>query len=146
MLCGGRPVVLGRLRPRQVARGLAAAGGQQEVPPDAEVVVVGGGAVATSTAFHLARGGAGRGVLLLEAEKLTAGTTWHSAAMVNSLRFGIVEAKLVNHTKQLIGQLEEETGVSPGYKVHGGLTVTTKPDHMDQFRWVCFLLIIIVTF
>jgi len=98
------------------------------------VVVVGGGAVGASTAYHLAMRGAGDGVLLLEGEKLTAGTTWHSAAMLNTLRFGIIEAKLVNHTKRLVSHLEAETGVSPGYKVHGGLTVTTKADHMDQFR------------
>jgi len=96
--------------------------------------VVGGGAVGASTAYHLAKIGAGAGVLLLEGEKLTAGTTWHSAAMLNTLRFNIIEAKLVNHTKRLVSHLEAETGVSPGYKVHGGLTVTTKADHMDQFR------------
>ena len=66
--------------------------------------MVGGGAVGASTAYHLAARGAGDGVLLLEVkfsivlcrlliqgEKLTAGTTWHSAAMLNTLRFGIIE-------------------------------------------------------
>ena len=66
--------------------------------------MVGGGAVGASTAYHLAARGAGDRVLLLEVkfsivlcrlliqgEKLTAGTTWHSAAMLNTLRFGIIE-------------------------------------------------------
>jgi len=119
---------------RQLIRRGLAQDVKNGLPKEAKVVVVGGGAVGASTAYHLAKIGAGAGVLLLEGEKLTAGTTWHSAAMLNTLRFNIIEAKLVNHTKRLVSHLEAETGVSPGYKVHGGLTVTTKADHMDQFR------------
>ena len=34
--------------------------------------------------------------LLIQGEKLTAGTTWHSAAMLNTLRFGIIEVTNTN--------------------------------------------------
>ena len=77
------------------------------VPQSADVVVVGGGVVGASTAFHLAQQGAGSGVVLLEADKLTCGTTWHSAAMLNTLRGNIIEAQLVNHTKYLASEVLE---------------------------------------
>ena len=97
-------------------------------------VVVGGGVVGASTAYHLASLGAGANTLLLESNKLTSGTTWHSAAMINSLRGDVVDGLLARHTKTLVSSvLEEETGVSPGFKRHGGLTVTSNPEMMTQF-------------
>ena len=44
----------------------------------AEVVVVGGGIVGCSVAYHLARLGI-TDVVVIEQNKLTAGTTWHAA-------------------------------------------------------------------
>ena len=97
-------------------------------------MVVGGGAVGASTVYHLARLGAATRTLLLESNKLTSGTTWHSAAMINSLRGDVVDGLLARHTKTLVTSvLEEETGVSPGFKRHGGLTVTSNPEMMTQF-------------
>ena len=97
-------------------------------------MVVGGGVVGASTAYHLARLGAGANTVLLESNKLTSGTTWHSAAMINSLRGDVVDGLLAAHTKSLVASvLEEETGVSPGFKRHGGLTVTSNPEMMTQF-------------
>ena len=71
------------------------------------------------SAYHLTRRGAGPETLLLEADKLTSGTTWHSAAMINSLRSNVVDGLLARHTKELVSEvLEKETGVSPGFKRH----------------------------
>ena len=100
----------------------------------ADQVVVGGGVLGASTAYHLARLGAGANTILLESNKLTSGTTWHSAAMINSLRGDVVDGLLAGHTKTLVSSvLEEETGVSPGFKRHGGLTVTSNPEMMTFF-------------
>ena len=42
---------------------------------------------------------------------MTSGTTWHSAAMLNTLRSSVTEAELVMYTKTLASQvLERETG------------------------------------
>ena len=42
---------------------------------------------------------------------MTSGTTWHSAAMLNTLRSSVTEAELVLYTKTLASQvLELETG------------------------------------
>ena len=54
-------------------------------PTHASVVVIGGGIMGTSTLYHLAKAGVGDAVLI-ERNKLTSGTTWHSAAQVRALR------------------------------------------------------------
>ena len=99
------------------------------LPASADHVIVGGGVAGASTAYHLASLGAGGSCLLLESDKLTSGTTWHSAAMLNTLRSGVTEAELMMYTKRLASEfLEAETGQSTGYKRHGGLTVTGNPE------------------
>ena len=108
------------------------------LPASADIVIVGGGVAGASTAYHLASLGAGSSCLLLEGEKLTSGTTWHSAAMLNTLRSSITEAELTLYTKRLASEvLEAETGQSTGYKRHGGLTVTGSRERMIQFQKEC---------
>lgn len=48
------------------------------LPPSAEVVVVGGGSLGCQTTYHLAKQGV-TSVVLLERDRLTSGTTWHTA-------------------------------------------------------------------
>lgn len=47
-------------------------------PSSAQVVVVGGGSLGCQTTYHLAKMGLS-GVVLLERDRLTSGTTWHTA-------------------------------------------------------------------
>ena len=56
------------------------------LPEEADVVVIGGGSVGCSTAYHLAKMGAGK-VVLLEKHKLTSGTTWHTAGRISFTDF-----------------------------------------------------------
>lgn len=49
----------------------------QNIPTSSDVVVIGGGSLGCSTAYHLAK--LGVGVTLIEKDRLTAGTTWHTA-------------------------------------------------------------------
>ena len=51
-------------------------------PTQAEIIVIGGGIVGCSTAYHLAKFGA-KDVLLLERHKLTSGSTFHAAGLVD---------------------------------------------------------------
>lgn len=53
-------------------------GPSQPLPSTADVVVIGGGSLGCQTLYHLAKLGVGRAVLL-ERERLTSGTTWHTA-------------------------------------------------------------------
>ena len=50
-------------------------------PSHANVVVVGGGIIGNSVCYHLAKNGV-KDVVLLEANKITSGTTWHAAGLV----------------------------------------------------------------
>lgn len=55
-----------------------AQGPSQPLPSTADVVVIGGGSLGCQTLYHLAKLGV-RGAVLLERERLTSGTTWHTA-------------------------------------------------------------------
>ena len=69
--------------------------------------------------------------------RLTSGTTWHSAAMVFSARGDAHDAALTKYTKHLATDvLEKETGVSPGFISHGGLSVTRDPQRLKEFQYV----------
>lgn len=59
--------------PSTVARGPS-----QPLPSTAHVVVIGGGSLGCQTLYHLAKLGVS-GAVLLERERLTSGTTWHTA-------------------------------------------------------------------
>lgn len=56
----------------------AARGPSRPLPSAADVVVIGGGSLGCQTLYHLAKLGVS-GALLLERERLTSGTTWHTA-------------------------------------------------------------------
>jgi len=56
----------------------AAQGPSQPLPGTASVVVIGGGSLGCQTLYHLAKLGVS-GAVLLERERLTSGTTWHTA-------------------------------------------------------------------
>ena len=51
---------------------------------EVDVVVIGGGSIGASVAYHLQD--RGLSVCLLERDRLTSGTTWHSAGMLWRLR------------------------------------------------------------
>lgn len=55
-----------------------AQGPSQPLPSTANVVVIGGGSLGCQTLYHLAKMGVS-GAVLLERERLTSGTTWHTA-------------------------------------------------------------------
>src|SRR5260370_16875400 len=53
------------------------------LPQRARVVIVGGGVTGCSIAYHLAHLG-WTDIVLLEQNRLTAGTTWHAAGLITS--------------------------------------------------------------
>lgn len=55
-----------------------AQGPSRPLPSTANVVVIGGGSLGCQTLYHLAKLGVS-GAVLLERERLTSGTTWHTA-------------------------------------------------------------------
>ena len=49
------------------------------------------------------------------------------------------ESKLMRHTRNVITTIEDETGVSPGWIKHGGLTITKNIKFMDELRLDSYL-------
>jgi len=102
-----------------------------ELPSYADVVVVGGGSIGTSTLLHLQE--RGLNAILLERHQLTAGTTWHSAGMLWSLRPADVDIEMLNYTKTLIKKLEVETETDI-WTENGGLFIASSPERVAEYQ------------
>lgn len=105
----------------------------QALPSHASVVVIGGGIMGCSTLYHLAKQGVGDAILL-ERNKLTSGTTWHSAAQVRALRHSRNLTRMIQYSVELYAQLEQETGQSVGWIQQGSLSIATNPDRLTMIR------------
>jgi len=106
------------------------------VPSHARVVVIGGGVIGCSVAYHLAHMGC-REVVLLERHQLTAGTTWHSAGLM--VTFGSTSetsTEFRKYTRDLYARLEQETGVSTGFKPVGFIECAIDDGRLEEYRRV----------
>ncbi len=103
------------------------------LPSRARIVIIGGGVVGTSVAYHLTKAGESD-VVLLEQGALSSGTTWHAAGLVGQLRATQAGTTLVQYSASLYEQLEDEVGLSSGFKRCGGVTVARTEDRMEQLR------------
>ncbi len=101
-----------------------------------DVLIIGGGAVGLSVAYHLGKRGV-KNVTLLERNQLTSGTSWHAAGIVGPLRATASMTRLASHALTLFPQLEEETGMSTGYRRTGGYWLARVPERMDELRRIC---------
>ena len=103
------------------------------LPSHASVVVIGGGAIGCSTIYHLSKYGI-TDVVLLERDKISSGTTWHSAAQVRALRSSRNLTELIKYSIKLYKDLEIETGQSVGWINKGSLSICllyTSPSPRD---------------
>ncbi|MET0449863.1 MAG: FAD-dependent oxidoreductase [Aeromicrobium sp.] len=103
------------------------------VPSRARIVIVGGGVIGASVAYHLTKNGESD-VVLLEQGELSCGTTWHAAGLVGQLRATQAGTTLVQYSASLYEQLEDDVGLSAGFKRCGGVTVARTEDRMEQLR------------
>ena len=104
-----------------------------DLPSRARIVIIGGGVIGASVAYHLTLAGE-TDVLLIEQGELSCGTTWHAAGLVGQLRATESSTRLVQYSTDLYSRLEDETGLSAGFKRCGGLTVARTEDRMTQLR------------
>ncbi|MDX6231962.1 MAG: hypothetical protein QOH68_930 [Nocardioidaceae bacterium] len=103
------------------------------IPTRARIVIIGGGVIGASVAYHLTKAGESD-VVLLEQGELSSGTTWHAAGLVGQLRATQAGTTLVQYSASLYEQLEDEVGLSSGFKRCGGVTVARTEDRMEQLR------------
>ncbi|XP_064027219.1 sarcosine dehydrogenase, mitochondrial isoform X3 [Pogoniulus pusillus] len=103
-------------------------------PSSAEVVVVGGGSLGCQTTYHLAKQGV-TNVVLLERDRLTSGTTWHTAGLLWQLRPSDVEVELLAHTREVVSrELPAETGLHTGWVQNGGLFIASSKQRLDEYK------------
>ena len=99
----------------------------------ADVVVIGGGIAGCSLLYHLTRLGVGD-CMLLEKHELTAGTTWHSAALLGDFSQYAWQAFLHQRTRHLHEELERETGQPIGFHRTGSIRLALNADEMAEGR------------
>ncbi|MEM8951557.1 MAG: FAD-dependent oxidoreductase [Pseudomonadota bacterium] len=100
-------------------------------PSHARAVIIGGGIAGCSIAYHLAKQG-WTDVVLLEANQLTSGTTWHAAGLIAQLRASKNMTKLAKYSQELYGKLEAETGVATGFRRCGSITVALTDERKEE--------------
>ncbi|KAI1904792.1 hypothetical protein AGOR_G00009330 [Albula goreensis] len=109
-------------------------GPTKPLPKSADAVVIGGGSLGCQTVYHLAKMGM-TNVVLLERDRLTAGTTWHTAGLLWQLRPSDVEVELLAHTRQVVSaDLEQETGLHTGWIQNGGLFIASNKQRLDEYK------------
>ena len=103
------------------------------LPQSARTVIIGGGIVGCSTAYHLGKLG-WTDTVLLERHKLTSGTTFHAAGLVGQLRSNANITQLLGNSVDLYNRLEAETGLSTGWKMHGGLRLACNEERWTEVK------------
>ncbi len=101
------------------------------LPSKARAVIIGGGVAGCSVAYHLTKLG-WKDVVLLERKQLTSGTTWHAAGLIAQLRATANMTKLAKYSQELYGTLEEETGISTGFRRTGSITVALTEERREE--------------
>nr|WP_284504688.1 FAD-dependent oxidoreductase [Caballeronia sp. ATUFL_M1_KS5A] len=106
-----------------------------DLPKEARVVVIGGGVVGASVLFHLTQRG-WRDVVLLEANELTAGSTWHAAGNVPTFSANWEIMRLQAYSAQLYCRLAELADYPINYHVTGSVRLAHGEERMEEYRQV----------
>ncbi|MDH3471979.1 MAG: FAD-dependent oxidoreductase, partial [Acidimicrobiia bacterium] len=113
---------------------MTSSGSGGSLPDRARVVIIGGGVIGSSVAYHLAKLG-WNDVVLLERDRLTSGTTWHAAGLVVSGGMTTQTlAWMAKYSRDLFEVLEEETGLSTGFRPVGYLQTASSKDRTHKLR------------
>lgn len=106
----------------------------EPLPDRARVVIIGGGVIGCSVAYHFAKLG-WTDVVLLERDKLTSGTTWHAAGLIVSGGMTTETlAWMAKYSRDLYEVLEDETGLSTGFRPVGYLQTSSSDERTHKLR------------
>lgn len=100
----------------------------------AKVVVIGGGVVGVSTLYHLAKKG-WSDVVLVERKELTSGSTWHAAGLLPLFNMSYSVGKLHQYSVAFYQELEQETGLSVGFRQVSNIRLACTEDRLDEYRY-----------
>jgi sarcosine oxidase subunit beta len=98
-----------------------------------DVVIVGAGIMGASTAYHLARRGAGR-IVVLERDQVCAGSTALASGGIRHQYANRIGIELTRHSIVTYENFEAEFGVDPQFRQHGYLILLTSEDELAQAR------------
>lgn len=105
-----------------------------QLPSHAQVVIIGGGSIGANIAYHLTKLGM-TDVVVLERDKLTAGTTWHAAGEIVPAVLGSEwECELYLYGRELIAGLEDETGQATGFRRPGYIQPADSAERLEEMR------------
>ena len=97
------------------------------------ILVIGGGILGCSVAYHLTAMGE-TDVVLVEQHKLTDGATWHAAGLVGQLRSSRNTTRMLEHSVELYGRLEAETGQAVDWHQVGSLRLACSPERVLELK------------
>ena len=100
---------------------------------EARVVVIGGGVAGCSLLYHLTKLG-WTDVVLVEADELTSGSTWHAAGLCTQFIGSYNLMGLLKYSLDLYKSLEAETGQAVDFHECGSLRLATSQDRLDEFH------------
>jgi sarcosine oxidase, subunit beta len=119
------------LRVAEVSKeGVVVAG---EIPKSADVVVIGGGSVGCCSAYHLARMGAGR-VVLLERESIASGSTGHSAGMFHQQYGSELLIRLAVESRLFLEEIAAEKDLGVRLHQNGYVHILFKPEELEKAK------------
>ena len=99
----------------------------------ADVAIVGAGIMGVSTAYHLARLGAGR-VVVLERDSVCSGSTALASGGIRHQYANRLGVELTTHAIVTYERFEEEFGVDPNFRQHGYLILIATEDALAVAR------------
>jgi sarcosine oxidase subunit beta len=105
-----------------------------DFPATADIVVVGGGVMGASTAYHLAKRGAGRVVLLEREAFFGLGATGRCAGGIRHQFATEINIRLSLLSLRMLDALEAETGQPALVRKVGYMFVLTRPEDVEVFR------------
>jgi 4-methylaminobutanoate oxidase (formaldehyde-forming) len=105
----------------------------EKIPGHAQAVVIGGGIAGCNMAYHLATLG-WKDVVVLERQKLSSGTTWHSAGNVTRLVSSLSTMRHYKYAGELYARLEKETGQATGWRQCGRVMMARTPVRIAELK------------